>query len=139
MRGSGDDEVVLVGGSSHSGAAAFAHTRQQCVKYPFAFETKKSMLQSSLPYKNNALFCVKCFCYVCDVPASECKLWCNTNSGQPAHCNAFTSNTTDFWDRQRFMQKNPLIKHFSTLLKTEEQIYMDFKGEGQGQPSVEIV
>lgn len=125
--GSEDDDVVLVGGSSHSGAAAFVHTRQQCVKHPFAFETRKSMLQSALPYKKNNFFCEKCFCYVCDVPASECKFWCNTAAGQPAHCNAFTSKTTDFWDMRRFMHRNPLIHYFAQLTNDQKQTYMDFK------------
>ena len=104
-----DGEVVCVGGTGCP-VAQFPHARKDCTKHSFAFETRKSILQSTKPYKKNDICCDKCFCYVCDVPASECKFWCNTAAGQPAHCNAFASKRTDFWDIQRCMHRNPLVR-----------------------------
>ena len=37
------------------------------------------------PFKDNAKFCDKCFCYICDKKASECASW--ATSREP-HCNA---------------------------------------------------
>ena len=50
----------------------FPHARGNCMTNAF----KQGNFESR---------CANCFCYVCDVPASECNFWCNTAAGQPAH------------------------------------------------------
>lgn len=60
----------------------FAHFRHQCITKPF----KRQRAQRKL------LFCEKCFCYVCDIPADKCAQW-------EEHCKASDSQAT--WRNQR--------------------------------------
>ena len=64
-----DDEVVFVGFSS----PVLPHTREHCPEYIFD--------RSDIVCSNNIRKCDKCYCYICDVSASECKVW-------RSHCNA---------------------------------------------------
>ena len=64
-----DDEVVFVGFSS----PVLPHTREHCPEYIFN--------RSDIVCSNNIRKCDKCYCYICDISASECKAW-------RSHCNA---------------------------------------------------
>ena len=64
-----DDDVVFVGFSSPS----LPHSREHCPTYVFS--------TTELVCASNERKCDKCYCYICDVAASECKAW-------KSHCNA---------------------------------------------------
>ena len=51
--------------------ATFIHTREMCPFHLFALEAKESAMKSVSAHGMNHLHCVKCYCYVCDAPASE--------------------------------------------------------------------
>jgi hypothetical protein len=52
------------------------HMRQHCTVHPFSNRTN-----SDDAAKNNEITCDLCYCYVCDVPAKDCKEW-------SVHCQA---------------------------------------------------
>ena len=74
--GDGDDgiEVLAVNGS---GGFDLPHSRSDCTKHKFNPTEAIQYHSSSLPLSTlaNAKHCDKCYCYVCDVLASECIEW----------------------------------------------------------------
>jgi hypothetical protein len=69
------DDIVIVGGNLIT-ASDMPHQRESCSIYPF------TPIQSSSYENSNRLFCLKCYCYVCDIIASDCIDW------KENHCNA---------------------------------------------------
>jgi Fanconi anemia group J protein len=84
------DEIVVVQDSVTNACAILPHPRHICGRYPFDTEPHKS-------------YCDKCYCYVCQIPASECKMWNNN------HCDADDSL---LWQRAREQKK--MIKESDT-------------------------
>ena len=117
----GDDDVILVS-TTHSEAAVFLHPRQYCRKHLFA---KSSEANPRVVCGKNNEHCEKCYCYVCDVPAEECKYWSDNKDMEPAHCNAYKS---DYWDMYRLMRKNSLFSFFGELSNDHPTTYRDSKG-----------
>ena len=62
-------ELEIVGTTGQNALEDFPHARQDCVKFPMNKSTA-------------IFFCNNCYCYVCDVKASECPSWLNS------HCRA---------------------------------------------------
>ena len=54
------------------GAAALPHPRSDCVIFSY------SKLNTS--NENNNKYCKNCFCFICNIPASECKSWISFHS-----------------------------------------------------------
>jgi SNF2 family DNA or RNA helicase len=78
----GDCEVQIIGTSG--GDPDLPHNRQDCPKHKFTH------LRSS-----RSSFCTACFCYVCDIPAKDCKLWAT-------HCHAADVGPSAYhWNEQR--------------------------------------
>jgi hypothetical protein len=75
--GDGDDECVVVGRST-SAIETLPHARADCVIHPFAAGART--------------FCDSCYCYVCDVPATDCGSW-------TVHCQA--THADPFWREER--------------------------------------
>ena len=50
-------------------------------------------------FKANAMFCANCFCFVCDIPSSECKDW-------ESHAQA--THTASMWRDKRAAAKAAL-------------------------------
>ncbi|KAJ0033609.1 hypothetical protein NQD34_000716 [Periophthalmus magnuspinnatus] len=73
-------------------ADVLPHARYDCPIQPFM----ATECEISTPIDNNQLMCEQCFCYICDKPASQCKVW--TSSGV-CHCNSHKRST--FWNNQR--------------------------------------
>jgi len=71
-------ELHLLGSTGKNALSDFAHSRADCVTYPFA--------------KDPTRFCIQCYCYVCDAKASECIKWND-------HCKAINSETK--WKQRR--------------------------------------
>jgi hypothetical protein len=53
-----NDDVAVV---AVRNATRLPHMRQHCIDYPFA--------------ENTTSFCRDCYCYVCDIPCSDCAEW----------------------------------------------------------------
>ena len=79
--GDGDEECVVVGRSS-SAIETLPHARADCVVHPFTLGARA--------------FCHACYCYVCDVPASDCGSWA-------VHCEA--KHRDPFWREERTQQR----------------------------------
>ena len=47
-------------------------------------------------FKANAMFCANCFCFVCDIPSSECKDW---------ETHAQATHTASMWRDKRAAAK----------------------------------
>ena len=62
-----EDECAIVGSKGQNALVDFPHSRANCVSRPFTGD--------------KLVHCDNCYCYVCDIPASECKAW-------PSHCGA---------------------------------------------------
>ena len=105
-----DDDIQVVGTVN---TVALPHMRPHCTVYPF--KKKKNQLAvinlskddddeddnnnndaDSIDNKNpNRQYCNLCYCYVCDVPAKDCKEW----SKESHHCNA--SDKDPYWKLKR--------------------------------------
>jgi hypothetical protein len=76
-----DEDVQLVGSTGPNALADFPHARQDCVTHPFIQDEE---------------YCANCFCFVCDIPASDCKGW-------DLHRKAVS--TDPFWQQERQKRK----------------------------------
>ncbi|KAL4518653.1 hypothetical protein Ndes2437B_g00741 [Nannochloris sp. 'desiccata'] len=90
----GDDEVMLVSTNGGEDWTSLPHTRDLCRQCPF-----KVGMNSS-----NAKYCDRCFCYICDCPASECKEWGSGNA-RTHHCNATSKSPNYRTQRQERLKK----------------------------------
>lgn len=64
-----DDDVEFVRSVGANALTDFPHPRHSCVTCPFPSldaPTRDSLAQ---------LHCPRCFCFLCDVPAADCKHW----------------------------------------------------------------
>lgn len=69
-----NDDVVFVGGNMQV-ATELPHPRDICMKFKFSVHGGK----------DNLTFCAFCYCYVCEVKASQCQYWTD-------HCDASCKN-----------------------------------------------
>ncbi|RYH30913.1 PDZ domain-containing protein [archaeon] len=74
-----DEDFEIVGGNM-TAASEMPHQREACTKHPFR-NYMSANTRASIPTSVNLTFCLNCYCYVCEVKASECQDW-------PMHCNA---------------------------------------------------
>ncbi|EJK45218.1 hypothetical protein THAOC_36181, partial [Thalassiosira oceanica] len=84
-----DDEIQMMGGNTTNANIDMPHMRSDCGLHKFVPDT------IGLP-NNNLQICSNCYCFVCDIPASECKAW-----GQ--HCHAHPGDAK--WKMQREARK----------------------------------
>ncbi|KAL7540666.1 hypothetical protein ACHAXR_010287, partial [Thalassiosira sp. AJA248-18] len=76
-----EEELTVVATKGQNALADFPHSRANCVTHPFATSDKK-------------LHCINCYCYVCDIPAKDCKAW-------TYHCEASHDNHRWRGERER--------------------------------------
>ena len=94
------DGIELVGGGPK--VASFPHARHNCLKNPVNFSIASKSSESYLRDQT----CNYCYCYVCDVPTSECQEW----DDKGRHYNA--KGTGQTWKRLRELKKrNPTRKY----------------------------
>jgi hypothetical protein len=79
-----DVDIRIIGSTGNNALADFAHSREDCVIYPFSSKDPK-------------VCCPKCYCYVCDIKASDCTKW-------DIHCQAKRNEIK--WTRQRSKVRN---------------------------------
>ena len=79
-----DEELAIVGTKGQNALVDFPHSRANCVSHPFATAGDKK------------LHCDNCYCYVCDIPATDCKSWVS-------HCEA--SHDVPHWRAERARAK----------------------------------
>lgn len=56
-----DDEVQFIGSNGKNALSDYQHSRENCVTHLFI--------------KDPVLLCPQCYCFVCDVKATECTNW----------------------------------------------------------------
>ena len=66
------------------GVPQLPHSRSNCTEHNFSPEEEGQYNAATVPLQDlvNAKHCDKCYCYVCDVPASECIEWRTHCHGQ---------------------------------------------------------
>ena len=103
----GDDEdnvVFLEERNVGCATSDLPHLRSQCVKHKFE---KKSFVD----------ICRNCYCYICDIVASDCKKWSThceaTNEGQTK--NLWKKVKDDEVERQRIADGKPVKKRKTIL------------------------
>ena len=63
----------------------FPHLRSECTEFPFKVPTHECSQGRNDPvYKNsetthNSKYCDKCYCFCCDIEASKCKVWTDSD------------------------------------------------------------
>ncbi|GFR40543.1 hypothetical protein Agub_g1116 [Astrephomene gubernaculifera] len=82
-----DDDIVITASYGQAATRDMPHPRPDCGVHSFTTGTSKS----------NSSHCSNCFCYVCDVKASECEFW-GTGARTQDHANAMPKA---YWDRLR--------------------------------------
>ena len=86
-----DDDCVVV---ECRHADILPHCRADCPMSEYSF-TENVKVGA---FEDNAKFCDKCFCYICDKKASECLGW---NSPREPHCNANSKSAC--WKARRMV------------------------------------
>lgn len=85
----GDNEIEITSSSVTNPNVDYPHMRHLCGVYPFHHTKENNGNDTDEDSKNrNKLYCPKCYCYICDTLASECKLW----EGEGNHCSAHDKN-----------------------------------------------
>ena len=88
------------------------HQRNHCQTHPFNSQNLN---------RRNHFICKKCYCFVCDKPASECKEWFDPDRPDDLsahHCNAYLSKTVIHWQTKRWLASNP-VQHFGQFDPTD--------------------
>jgi hypothetical protein len=105
-----DDSAVQVVGTLNS--QSLPHMRPHCTKHAFwdgllglygdAFDD-----DSKKKTRDNLKFCALCFCYVCDKPAKDCRIW----DRSIAHCHATDRGpNADIWKSRRQAVRRQAVK-----------------------------
>jgi hypothetical protein len=101
-----DDEVQIPGSNGDNALADYPHARTDCVVYKFDSSTRRS--------DSNKLHCKNCYCFVCDMPSSQCKEWSDN------HCNASSGCINSKWVKLR-RQKRDVVKRASTTRSSKKK------------------
>lgn len=106
-----EDEIVIVGENMNV-ASDMPHQREACTRNMFKYNGTKGN-------QSNFAHCPNCYCYVCEVKASDCSDWIE-------HCNA---NCRDVkWKQLRNTHNTPMMKLLtpsqkSSFLKKYERLF----------------
>nr|XP_039256847.1 uncharacterized protein LOC120333484 [Styela clava] len=103
-----DDDIEITGMRA---AEIMSHMRSDCPIHQF----KRVDNVDVGPQEQNASKCIKCFCYVCDKVATECKSWTTTTF---PHCNAHSRASC--WKARRNTKKSPLMLRLASEEVTQE-------------------
>mmetsp|Transcript_17991 Transcript_17991/g.26380 ORF Transcript_17991/g.26380 Transcript_17991/m.26380 type:complete len:1495 (-) Transcript_17991:800-5284(-) len=109
-----DDEVEEIG---RSNVQRLPHMRQHCLDYCFTqdvlFKRKSEKSNFRDEEAKNAKYCDLCYCFVCDLKASECKTWTSSSSHsyQENHCLACDQGRDAFEWRNLREKKKRMAKN----------------------------
>lgn len=78
------DDIVMIQSNLTNPAIQYPHSRSDCGLFSFV-----ELPNPRLANQGNKSFCPKCYCYVCQIPASECTHWISQDIANKAHCNAY--------------------------------------------------
>eukprot|EP00960_Hanusia_phi_P071799 767634-Hanusia_phi.AAC.1 len=101
-----DEEDLVIVGSTGTFSSDLPHARAHCVNRPFRSTKERVGKEEG---GNNESFCPNCFCYVCDVKASDCKGWLKVG-----HCHAHDKDP--YWralrefTRAEMLSNSPLLQ-----------------------------
>eukprot|EP00891_Asterochloris_glomerata_P008029 jgi/Astpho2/8029/Aster-x1476 len=76
-----DEDVMLIGETGQSWNCDLPHMRYQCGVHQNFSRTHRHR------HTGNHAYCAKCYCFLCDAEASQCKEW-GTGAMMLDHCNA---------------------------------------------------
>ena len=97
------------------------HCRADCPVYPYKF-TENVKIGA---FEDNAKFCDKCFCYICDKKASECLSW---NAPREPHCNANSKSAC--WKARRMVNNSVkftfITKAMHKYVNQEQWFFLSF-------------
>ena len=96
---SGDGDLEVLGTSGPISLVDFPHPREDCLMLKFSATEHK-------------MFCKKCYCYVCDAPASSCSEW-------SVHCDA--TRTEKKWQDARTRAKQQTTVQAAQEAMEEEE------------------
>ena len=114
INNSGDDnnemEVEVTASTTTNPNIDLIHARHSCGVTQFIYD---AATQGYL--NNNEQYCEKCYCFVCDVPASECKQWTEegkdkNGGGRGAHCHAHNKDAKWVQLRDATLKSNGVVK-----------------------------
>jgi len=115
-----DDDVCIVGATGPNALEDFPHSRESCVKHPFS--------------TNHLLYCNHCYCFVCDVVASDCPCWnqhCHAKYAQPKW-----RRQREEWKKNKSLQQaQPFTDHayLHSAIRTSLQRRIEATAAGQRQ------
>ncbi|XP_066291845.1 uncharacterized protein [Branchiostoma lanceolatum] len=129
---SADEDDLLVTFVSLPETAHYPHARGDCKIHSFkqigiqklgkswgygkwkSLQSREVDLTTIGPVENNAKYCEKCYCFMCDVPADQCQQWTNPAG---AHCNAYKCPS---WLAQQTSKPSPLLSRLTVEQMTQE-------------------
>ena len=80
------------------------HLREHCAKYKFKGgipSVARKFIYNFVEIANNMECCGRCFCYVCDKPAAQCKVWRKHGRKEMANNHCCATQKLDFWRELR--------------------------------------
>jgi hypothetical protein len=98
-------EAALPGGQKSLVSSDRPHARPQCAMFPFMITKDRA---GQVGGQNNELFCQKCYCYVCDVKASDCQGWLAIG-----HCHA--QDKDPYWRALRAFTQTEMLSNSPLL------------------------
>eukprot|EP00602_Paraphysomonas_sp_CaronLab_P013822 CAMPEP_0185041302 /NCGR_PEP_ID=MMETSP1103-20130426/40381_1 /TAXON_ID=36769 /ORGANISM="Paraphysomonas bandaiensis, Strain Caron Lab Isolate" /LENGTH=214 /DNA_ID=CAMNT_0027580957 /DNA_START=87 /DNA_END=728 /DNA_ORIENTATION=- len=98
-----EDECVEYVGGNMTVASDMPHQREACTKYSFVLDFSPSLdsTRRSGAVEANRLHCSKCYCYLCEVPAEECRDWV---------CHCCATHKIALWRGLRVAMSSPLLR-----------------------------
>eukprot|EP00879_Flechtneria_rotunda_P026759 GHRR01028582.1.p1 GENE.GHRR01028582.1~~GHRR01028582.1.p1 ORF type:complete len:164 (+),score=55.84 GHRR01028582.1:596-1087(+) len=105
----------------------FPHARPDCAANPFAKNASTG----------NGKACANCFCYCCDIKASNCSFWCTDACARARdHCNAHCSSYWDCLRKQARKGNKALLE--KEHASTSEQLTTQWLNSSRGSGSVSV-
>ena len=104
------DDIEIVGGNMVT-AADMPHQREACTRFPFKYHYLKNSAV-------NESYCSNCYCYVCEVKASECMDWkehCCANYKEPKWKKLRDSTNTAILKIMSPAQKSSFLAKYGQL------------------------
>ena len=101
----GEDGLMVAKSNVTNANIDYAHMHHSCGMHKFVFDAQIH------GYPNdNERYCEKCYCFVCDAPASECKEWSGGGGNYEAHCHSHDKDKTWVGMREATLRARGITK-----------------------------